>query len=61
MSDKNIKMIGKAFVSYRDEDNILIEGMFDNVAIEDDYLYIESPQNAIWIPREKVNKIKRKI
>lgn len=62
MSDEiNIKNIGKAFVSYRDENNKLIEGIFNNVRIEDDYLYIESKQNSNWIPRERVNKIKRKI
>lgn len=61
MSDKNIKELGKAFVSFKDENGKLIEGIFDNVKIVEDYLYIESSKNSNWIPREKVNKIKKQL
>lgn len=48
----------KAFISYLNDDNKLIEGWFDNVIIKDGAVSFDTLQHRIIIPISRIKKIK---
>jgi len=53
----------KVFVSYNDVlkgKTKIVEGIFDLIKLEDNYIKIQSKENIMFIPYQRVNKIKMK-